>query len=376
MRKRLQFVVILIGCLISTGYSQNETRKIIHIPDVLGYRTLKCDLHTHTVFSDGNVWPTVRVQEAFQEGLDVIAITDHLEYTPHEKDLPENINRPYEIAKPVADAAGILLIPGAEITRAMPPGHFNAIFLSDARLLDTEKVEDAFAAAAKQKAFVFWNHPGWRQPNNVGIWYDEHTNLLQQKMFQGIEIVNGNDYYPEAHQWCIEKNLTMIANSDVHDPILFDYDYQNGKHRPMTLVFAKEATLEGIREALIQGRTTAFWNNTLAGPETFLSAIFSACCSLKTDGPITLKGKTPAVLQIENTSDLAFELERIEEDALLQIPAQIKVPAGSIAAFQIRAKEPLNSLKDVELAYRVTNLYAKPNEGLPIFLKLRIQFSS
>jgi hypothetical protein len=44
------------------------------IPDVKGYKTLKCDFHQHTVFSDGQVWPGVRVQEAWREGLDVIAI--------------------------------------------------------------------------------------------------------------------------------------------------------------------------------------------------------------------------------------------------------------------------------------------------------------
>lgn len=41
------------------------------------------DLHIHTVFSDGNVWPTLRVEEARREGLDLIAMTEHLEYQPH-----------------------------------------------------------------------------------------------------------------------------------------------------------------------------------------------------------------------------------------------------------------------------------------------------
>ncbi len=51
-----------------------QKREIINIPDVKGYKTLKCDFHQHTVFSDGQVWPGVRVQEAWREGLDVIAI--------------------------------------------------------------------------------------------------------------------------------------------------------------------------------------------------------------------------------------------------------------------------------------------------------------
>jgi len=54
-------------------YSEN-----IVIPDVNGYQVLKCDFHTHTVFSDGQVWPSIRAQEAWEEGLDAIALTEHI----------------------------------------------------------------------------------------------------------------------------------------------------------------------------------------------------------------------------------------------------------------------------------------------------------
>lgn len=59
---------------------------------------MKCNLHTHTVFSDGLVRPTVRIDEAYREGLDVIAITEHIEYRPHEEDVKANHNRSYEVA--------------------------------------------------------------------------------------------------------------------------------------------------------------------------------------------------------------------------------------------------------------------------------------
>ena len=64
-------------CIALPLFSQ-EKGKIV-ISDLKGYVTLKCDFHIHTVFSDGTVWPTVRVDEAYREGLDAIAITDHLE---------------------------------------------------------------------------------------------------------------------------------------------------------------------------------------------------------------------------------------------------------------------------------------------------------
>lgn len=33
----------------------------IHIPDVDGYKSLKCDFHVHTIFSDGEVIPENRM---------------------------------------------------------------------------------------------------------------------------------------------------------------------------------------------------------------------------------------------------------------------------------------------------------------------------
>ena len=58
-----------------------------------GQTIVSADLHIHTTFSDGSVWPNIRVSEALREGLDLISITDHLEYQPHHKDLPNRLRR-------------------------------------------------------------------------------------------------------------------------------------------------------------------------------------------------------------------------------------------------------------------------------------------
>ena len=107
-------------------------RKEMKLPDILDYKTLKCDFHIHTVFSDGNVWPTIRVDEAWMMGYDAISITDHIEYQPHIDYIPVNHNAGYEIAKPKGDRQDIIVIQGTEITRQMPPGHLNGIFINDA----------------------------------------------------------------------------------------------------------------------------------------------------------------------------------------------------------------------------------------------------
>ncbi|MBQ5635742.1 MAG: hypothetical protein IIV10_05470, partial [Alistipes sp.] len=46
-----------------------ERRRVISIPDIDGYVTLKGDFHMHTVFADATVSPQGRVREAWSEGL-------------------------------------------------------------------------------------------------------------------------------------------------------------------------------------------------------------------------------------------------------------------------------------------------------------------
>ena len=144
----------------------NQLRKEISFPDILEYQTFLSDLHQHTVFSDGLVWPTVRVDEAWREGLEVIAITDHLEYQPHKEDIPTNHNRPYELASRFAEQRNILMIRGSEITKDTPPGHYNAIFLQDSDL--SCRITCWTQPRRDEQGAVFWNHPGWKGERTLG----------------------------------------------------------------------------------------------------------------------------------------------------------------------------------------------------------------
>ena len=58
---------IAAAAIVQSAHAQSRTE--LRIPDIPGYCTLKCDFHMHTVFSDGLVWPTVRVDEAWREGV-------------------------------------------------------------------------------------------------------------------------------------------------------------------------------------------------------------------------------------------------------------------------------------------------------------------
>jgi len=61
---------LILLCALPAATAQ--VRHEIRFPDLPDYRTLKCDFHIHTVFSDGLVWPTVRIDapaEALSAGL-------------------------------------------------------------------------------------------------------------------------------------------------------------------------------------------------------------------------------------------------------------------------------------------------------------------
>jgi hypothetical protein len=356
MKRAVQLRCAVMGVLVIllyVGVLSAQVRQEIRIPAIIGYKTLKCDFHMHTVFSDGQVWPTVRVDEAWREGLDVISITDHIEYQPHKEDVPTNHNRPYEIALPRAKERDILLIRGAEITRDTPPGHFNAIFLEDVTPLDTKELLDAMEAASKQGAFIWWNHPNWK-PDKKG-WLDIHTELYEKKYMRGIEVVNGLDYDPEVHEWAIEKNLTFMGDTDLHDPCPVDKTTLE-RHRPMTLVFAKEKTLEAVKDALVNGRTTIWHNDQLIGKREYLQAIFDKTVAIRN---INYEGENIVRFALENDCDIALKLDKVDGVG----PKELMIPANGKALLKLKVKSVESP---TELSYTVRNFLIGPNKGLPV----------
>jgi hypothetical protein len=331
--KKLIFLSAIISLIALQSWSQNvnnmqlshmkkpSVRKEIQLPDIPGYKTLKCDFHMHTIFSDGIVWPATRVREAWEEGLDAISITDHIEHRPHREYVKGNHNSPYEIALPVAEQKDIILIRGGEITRDMPPGHLNGLFLEDVNALDTPDPEDAVRAAINQGGFVLWNHPGWKaQQPDTCVWMDMHQDWYEKGYIHGIEVFNEKEWYPIVIDWCLNKELAMIGNSDIHDVNAHYYDVENG-HRPMTLVFATERTQQAIKEAMFDRRTIAWFDDKMAGPEKLLKAFFEASVEFGNSGR---EDKNQKVIRIKNVADMPFYLSH-ESGQQFTIPALAEV---------------------------------------------------
>lgn len=301
----------------------------INIPDIEGYQTLKCDFHMHTVFSDGHVWPTMRVIEAWNDGLDAIAITDHIE-TKNRKNkdiLQIDLNKSGEIAQETGKTIDLIVIQGAEITRKKPLGHINALFVQDVSKMDVPNEMDAVNEAVKQGAYLQWNHPGW--PNDSSTIYPIHKKLIAEKKIRGVEVFNGSELYPKVLDWCDENGLAYLANTDLH--YASANSYREKLQRPMTLVFAKERTEEGIREALFAGRTLAYFYNNLAGKEEFLKEIVKRSLFVK------VINSDKGTIEICNKSDISYTLRF--GDYMYAVPVyanqtlRIDIPSGTNVTF-------------------------------------------
>lgn len=302
--------------------NQSQYRTEINIPGFDGYQTLKCDFHIHTVFSDGLVWPSIRVQEAWTEGLDAIAITDHIEYRPRKNIVVADHNESFNIAKKEGDALGFIVIKGAEITRSKPLGHLNALFIDDANALDVEDPLVAIDIAHSKGAYIIWNHPGW--PDNKSTFYDVHGELIKAGKIDAYEAYNYTESYPLTFDWYAQYGIAPMANTDIHGTTAIDYGCDKGWMRPMTLVFATGRTEAALREALEAKRTLAFFQGNLVGDKEYLSKLVGASLKTRTVGDR---------LEVTNVSDITYRMA--QGDALYVFPAGktvlIKTPQGELS---------------------------------------------
>ncbi|MEX0274768.1 MAG: Sb-PDE family phosphodiesterase, partial [Flavobacteriaceae bacterium] len=302
------------------------------------------DLHMHTVFSDGNVWPTIRVMEALRDNVDAISLTEHLEYQPHQKDIPHpDRNRAYEIALTEAKDHNLIIIPGSEITRSAPVGHNNAIFIKDANKLMADSPEVPFKEAKRQGAFVFWNHPAWHAQSKTGnpILSDFQKKRIADGELHGIEVINTVDYAEEALALALEHDLTIMGTSDIHGLIDWDY-HEKGKSRPVTLVFARERSLESIKEALFEGRTVAAYTNLWVGKSQFLEPLLQSSIKVEKAAYIGDTHVLEVILKNSSSSDLLFQ--NAMDFTFYNEPPIFEVPAGGSTTLQIKTLERLSEL--------------------------------
>jgi 3',5'-nucleoside bisphosphate phosphatase len=327
-----------------------ETR-VIAFPKLLdGRSVLAVDLHTHSVFSDGLVWPDVRVGEAKRDGLYAMAVSEHLEYQPKAADIPHpDRNRSYQLAAQAAvvktnatgaDARPLLVINGSEITKlTVQPGHINAVFITDAnKLLGTNPL-DQLKAANAQAAFVFWNHPYWtaQTPSGVATLTPMHKDFIKQGLLHGIEVANGADMSDEAFQIALDNKLTILTKSETPD---------------------------GLKAALKAGDTVAIYNGNLAGRKENVEAVVRSTLRIEVDKPMDKTTVVP--VSVINDSPIPYMIENMGPEGFYDEGQVFTVKPGS--KFTLLVKNVTDASK-LNLTLKLLNTYTAPREHLAVTLR-------
>ena len=368
---------LALAAVLAAAPAAAQHRQALPVPHLPGLTTLKGDFHLHTVFSDGQVWPTVHVREAWRDGLDAIALTDHVEYRPHAADVSADLRRPYAVARELADELGLILIQGVEITRPEPgaaspwpvgSAHFNALFVQDPAALAAPALLDALRAARAQGAFVFWNHPGFMR-RLAPRWHAHVDEAWRAGLFSGMELVNGEDFYPEAHPWIEEKRLTILANSDYHLPTP---PRGAGPPRPVTLVFARSRDAEGVREALAARRTAAWLGDDVWGLDEHLRGLWQGAVSAAADEVRAAAGEG-VLVRLHNASAIPFRLRFRGPTWLSADPVSLPAEATTAVRLTVSRDAPAGARAAAQV--EIQNLHVAPGRALAAALPLTVAVS-
>ena len=366
-------------------FVQNAQRRTeIILPQVNGLNVYKADLHTHSIYSDAELTPEERVKEAWFDGMDIFAMTDHVEYRRHEPNMLKflkgytggevkkavnsnvirkaateqgilaDLNLPTKLAQKAAKAYGdaLLIIPACEITREPKTiGHFNALFTTDNNAIyDTDPLQ-SLRNAKKQGALITQNHPGWSRKTCDITEFEQKA--FDEKLIDGVEIMNGYWFYPKAMQRCVDWNLYMLGCTDIHNRT--NHYRQNGYFRTMTLIFAKENTSKAIRKALEKGHTLAYSAGNIAGDAKLLQDFFKASVSYKF---LSHGKKGAATYALTNTTSLDYKIrigKRVYE-----------LPAFQTITISVSKNK---DGQDKDITFSVTNMWEVGYKNPKIVLK-------
>ena len=236
----------------------------------------------------------------------------------------------------------------------MPPGHLNALFISEPDSLVKDDFMKAVEAAVAQGAFIEWNHPGWKsqQPDGIPRMYPVHEELIAKGWLHGIEYYNDVEFYPLVMDMCRDNKLAVMGNSDVHGVISEEFAAPEYSHRPMTLVFARERTHDSLKEAMFARRTAVWYGDNLAAFEDIAAPLFK---SVITAGvPFRDDGKN-IWFELSNSSDIPMTLSGGPSGA----PATLKIPARGMVV--VRADRKFLS---EPIPYSVDNIITGSNSVL------------
>lgn len=175
------------------------------------------DLHTHTIFSDGELIPAELSRRAEVVGLKAIAFTDHVDESNIELILPNII----KVVEELNRVRKIKCIPGVEITHC-PPSSIGAL-TKKARQLGAkivvvhgespvEPVEKGTNLSAIKAGVDILAHPGLITEEEVKLAAEKGV-FLEVSCRKGHCLANGHVVVMAR-----KFNAPLIVNSDSHSP--------------------------------------------------------------------------------------------------------------------------------------------------------------
>lgn len=175
------------------------------------------DLHTHTVFSDGELIPFELVRRAEAMGYAALAITDHMDASNMEMIIPRMVKAVAKLRPHVS----VEVLPGAEITHAPPD--LIAELVKEARQLGArivvvhgetivEPVRKGTNRAAIEAGADILSHPGLISIEDM-LLAKEKGVLLEITARKGHSLANGY-----VAREAMRFGVPLCINTDSHGP--------------------------------------------------------------------------------------------------------------------------------------------------------------
>ena len=175
------------------------------------------DLHTHSIFSDGELVPAEHLRRVESMGYEAVAITDHADSSNLDFIIPRIVN----VAEDLNRFSQTKLLPGIELTH-IPPQMFGEL-VSRARELGAKIIvghgetvmEPVYAGtnlAAIQAGVDILAHPGFITKDEVRLAAEKGV-FLELTCRKGHSLTNGHVAGIAA-----DTGAFLVVNADAHGP--------------------------------------------------------------------------------------------------------------------------------------------------------------
>jgi putative hydrolase len=175
------------------------------------------DLHTHTIFSDGELIPSELARRASVKGYRVIGISDHVDAS----NMEQVVTSLLRLREEMEYYENITIVPGVEITHVPP--RLVPVLIERARRMGVlyvvihgetivEPVQEGTNRAAIEGGCDILAHPGLIKPADVA-YAAERGVLLEITARRGHSLTNGH-----VARLARDAGAKLVYNTDAHAP--------------------------------------------------------------------------------------------------------------------------------------------------------------